>query len=48
MGVDFIHKFFDIERKIKNNILSKSVQFLGKNSSINKIFTKIADEGILF
>jgi len=47
-GVDFIHKFFDIERKIKNNILSKSVQFLGKNSSINKIFTKIADEGILF
>jgi 2-octaprenyl-6-methoxyphenol hydroxylase len=46
-GVDLIHEFFNIERKIKNNILSKSVQFLGKNSSVNNIFTKIADKGIL-
>jgi len=46
-GVDLIHEFFNIERKINNNILSKSVQFLGKNSSVNKIFMKIADEGIL-
>ena len=48
-GIDLIHEFFNIERKIKSNILSKSVQFLGKNSSvINKVFTKIADKGILF
>ncbi|MDC1039012.1 FAD-dependent monooxygenase, partial [Candidatus Pelagibacter sp.] len=47
-GVDLIHEFFNIERKINNNILSKSVQFLGKNSSVNKVFTKIADKGILF
>ena len=46
-GVDLIHEFFNIERKINNNILSKSVQFLGKNSSVNNIFTKIADKGIL-
>ena len=47
-GVDLIHEFFNIERKTKNNILSKSVQFLGKISSVNKIFTKIADKGVLF
>jgi len=47
-GVDLIHEFFNIERKTNNNILSKSVQFLGKNSSVNKVFTKIADKGILF
>ena len=46
-GVDLIHEFFNIERKTNNNILSKSVQFLGKNSSVNNIFTKIADKGIL-
>ena len=46
-GVDLIHEFFNIERKINNNILSKSVQFLGKNYSVNNIFTKIADKGIL-
>ena len=46
-GVDLIHEFFNIERKINNNVLSKSVQFLGKNSSVNNIFTKIADKGIL-
>jgi len=47
-GIDFIHEFFNIERKSKSNILSKSVQFMGKNPSINKIFRKIADEGSLF
>ena len=47
-GVDLIHEFFNIERKTKNNILSKSVQFLGMNKSINKVFTKFADEGIIF
>ena len=29
-GVDFIHEFFNFERKIQNNTLSKSIQFLGK------------------
>ena len=29
-GIDFIYDFFNLERKIKNNILSKSVQLLGK------------------
>ena len=48
-GVDLIHEFFNIERKSKNNILSKSVQFFGKRIyQIKKMFTKIADKGILF
>ncbi len=47
-GIDFVHQFFNFERKISNNFLSKSVQYLGKNNLINKSFTKIADEGTLF
>ena len=47
-GIDLIHEFFNIERKTKNNILSKSIQLIGKNPLLNKIFTKIADKGILF
>ena len=46
-GIDLIHEFFNLESKIPNNILSKSTQFLGKNQSINRIFSKIADKGIL-
>ncbi len=47
-SIDLIHEFFNFERKFNNSILSNSVKLLGKNSSINKIFTKIADEGINF
>ena len=46
--IDLIYEFFNFERKLNNNFLSKSVKFLGKNTSINKIFIKIADEGIIF
>ena len=45
-GIDFVHEFFNLERKIHSNFLSKSLQILGKNPSINKFFTKVADEGI--
>jgi 2-octaprenyl-6-methoxyphenol hydroxylase len=47
-GVDLIHEFFNYERKTKNSVLSKSIQILGKNYSVNKAFIKIADEGIFF
>ncbi len=46
-GVDFIYEFFNSENKIDNNILSKSVQFFGKNKIVNKIFIKYADKGII-
>ena len=45
-GVDLIYEFFNFERKIKNNFLSKSVQKINNYKLINKAFTKIADEGI--
>jgi 2-octaprenyl-6-methoxyphenol hydroxylase len=47
-GINFIHEFFNLERKSRSNILSKSVQFIGRNNYANKVFSKIADEGILF
>ena len=47
-GIDFIHQIFNTEKKINNNTLSKFVQLIGKNSSINKAFTRIADKGFLF
>ena len=47
-GINLIHEFFNLERKMNNNILSKCVQLIGKNYSVNKMFMKIADKGILF
>jgi 2-octaprenyl-6-methoxyphenol hydroxylase len=47
-GIDLIHEFFNIERKTKSNFLSKSVKFVGDQPSINRMFAKIADKGILF
>tara|TARA_S200000501_G_scaffold375240_1_gene426757 strand:- start:717 stop:1796 length:1080 start_codon:yes stop_codon:yes gene_type:complete len=47
-GVDLIHEFFNIERKMKTNLLSKSVKLIGNYPSVNKLFTKIADRGVLF
>ena len=46
-GIDFVHEFFNFERKINSSLLSKTVQFLGKNYSLNKFFTRIADKGTL-
>jgi len=47
-GIDLIHEFFNIERKTRTNFLSKSVKLIGNHPSINRIFTKIADKGVLF
>ncbi len=46
-GIDFINEFFNLESKIKSNLLSKSIKIFGNNSTINKIFTKIADKGLI-
>ncbi len=45
-GIDFVYEFFRLESKFKNSLLSKSVQFIGKNKNLNKFFTKFADTGI--
>ena len=46
-GIDLVYEFFNFERKSNNNIISKSVQFLGKNEKINKLLSKIADQGFV-
>ena len=45
-GVDLIHEFFNLERKIKTSFMSKSVKFISSYPSVNKMFTKIADRGV--
>ena len=46
-GIDLIHDLFNMERKMKTNLLSRSIKTIGNYPSINKIFTKIADKGAL-
>ena len=45
-GIDLIYEYFNLEKNTNNNILSKSINLIGKNSYINKMFTKIADKGV--
>jgi len=45
-GIDFIYEFFNIESKDKSRLMSKSVQFLGKNKILKKVFMNLADNGI--
>ena len=47
-GVDFIHECFNIETKFKTSLISKSVKLISNYPSINKMFSKIADRGVLF
>ena len=47
-GVDLVHDFFNIERKSKSTLLSKSVKMISKLPTINRLFIKAADKGILF
>ena len=46
-GIDFIYEFFNLENKIKGNVLSKSVKLLGNSKIINRFFIKFADNGII-
>ena len=47
-GIDFIYEFFNLDGELKNNFLTKSLRSIGKNLSIGKIFSKIADKGFIF
>ncbi len=47
-GIDLIYEIFNMERKINNDIFSKSIKFFGNYHPVNKMFTKIADKGLLF
>ena len=45
-GVDFIYEFFNFERRLKNQLLSNSIKFLGKNKIFNRTVKKLADIGM--
>ena len=47
-GIDLIYELFNFERRYNNNFISKSVQLFGRNRSLNKFFTKVADQGFIF
>ena len=46
-GIDFIYEFFNIESKFNNSFLTKSIKLFGKNKHLNKIFTNLADKGLV-
>ena len=46
-SIDFIHEFFNLEKKFNIKFLSKFVKFLGENKLLNKSFKKIADQGFM-
>ena len=46
MGIDWIYEFFNIESKIKNDLISKSLNILGKNKFFNSLFKEFADSGL--
>ncbi len=45
-GIDLIYEFFHLENKMKNNVLSRTVKFFGKNKNLNGILKKFADGGL--
>ena len=45
-GIDFIYECFNSENKFKNNLVDKTVKFIGNNKIINDYFKKIADTGL--
>ena len=47
-SIDLIHELFNLERKSNSKILSKTIKLIGKNSALNKVFKKIADQGVNF
>ena len=46
-GIDLIHETFKFESKINTNILSKSLKLMNKNKNFGKLFTKLADDGMV-
>lgn len=45
-GIDWVYELFNFESKINTKIISKSINIIGKNKSINYFFKKFADLGL--
>ena len=46
-GIDLVYEFFNLERKLDNNFLIKSVHKLGNYPQINNFLIKVADKGFI-
>ena len=46
VGIDWIYEIFNFESKINTNILSKSINIIGKNRTLNSLFKRFADNGL--
>ena len=47
-GIDWIYELFNFESKFNNKLISKIINVIGKNKSINSIFKRFADKGLKF
>ena len=45
-GIDWIYELFNFESKINTKLISKIINIIGKNKSINSFFKKFADSGV--
>ena len=46
IGIDYIYELFNLESRIKSNLLSKTINKIGKNKIMNSFFKKFADSGL--
>ena len=45
-GIDWIYEIFNLESKMNTQLISKSINIIGKNKSINSFFKRFADSGL--
>ena len=45
-SIDWIYELFNLENKINTKLISKTINYIGKNKSINSLFKKFADSGV--
>ena len=45
-GIDWIYELFNFESKMNTKLISKTINYIGKNKSINSFFKKFADSGV--
>jgi 2-octaprenyl-6-methoxyphenol hydroxylase len=45
-GIDWIYELFNFESKMNTKLIIKTINYIGKNKSINSFFKKFADSGV--
>jgi 2-octaprenyl-6-methoxyphenol hydroxylase len=48
IGIDWIYEMFNFESRINSQLMSKSINIIGKNKIINSFFKRFADNGLRF